>query len=334
MSLSLDLDNKWCYLKTHGSKEWESLPTYLDVAIPRILEFLARRDTKITFFIVGQDAVREENKAYLRMLADAGHEIANHSFHHDPWLHLYTPEKLNKELELAENAIEDATGAKVKGFRGPGFSLSTETLQVIKERGYEYDATAFPNLLNPLARAYFFAKSNLSAEQKEERKALFGSYSDAFRPVKPYNWNLGEEKLLELPVTTMPLFKVPIHFSYLVYLGSFASPLATLYTRVATSLCRLTSTQPSLLLHPLDFLGSDDDSDLAFFPGMNLESDKKLELMDKFFDIFSKHYEPVTMGEHISRIREKSDSLRTFEPAFAHDQNKEEPVAKQESQEP
>lgn len=321
MSLSLDLDNKWSYLKTHGSKDWETLPTYLDVAIPRILEFLAKRNIKITFFVVGQDAVREENKPYLRMLADAGHEIASHSFHHDPWLHLYTPEKLNHELELAENAIKEATGVEVKGFRGPGFSLSTDTLEVIRERGYEYDATAFPNLLNPLARAYFFAKSNLSAEQKEERKALFGSYSDAFRPVKPYRWNLEQGKLLELPVTTMPLFKVPMHFSYLVYLGGFASPLATLYTRFGAGLCRLTKTEPSLLLHPLDFLGADDDKDLEFFPGMSMESEKKLELMGKFFDIFCNHFEPVTMGEHIRRVRKVEDSLKVFEPAFAHDQN-------------
>ncbi len=321
MSLSLDLDNKWCYLKTHGSKEWESLPSYLHIAIPRILEFLEQRNIKITFFIVGQDAVVEENKPYLKMLADAGHEIACHSFHHDPWLHLYSKEKLNEELQLAEAAIAEATGAQVKGFRGPGFSLSSDTLEVVRNRGYEYDATAFPNLLNPLARAYFFAKSNLSKEQKEERKALFGSYSDAFRPVKPYYWNLGQNQLLELPVTTMPLFKIPIHFSYLVYLGSYASPLATLYTRIATTLCRLTGTEPSLLLHPLDFLGTDDDPDLGFFPGMNMQSEKKLVMMGQFFDIFGSHFEPVTMGEHISRVREASDTMKTFEPAFSHDRD-------------
>lgn len=73
-----------------------------------------------------------------------------------------------------------------------------------------------------LARAYFFAKSELSAEEKERRKALFGSFSDALRPVKPYRWTLAEESLLELPVTTMPLFKTPIHFSYLIYLASLS----------------------------------------------------------------------------------------------------------------
>ncbi len=62
-SLSLDLDNKWSYMKTHGDAGWESFPTYLDVIVPRSLKFLRERDLKITYFIVGQDAAREENHA-------------------------------------------------------------------------------------------------------------------------------------------------------------------------------------------------------------------------------------------------------------------------------
>jgi peptidoglycan/xylan/chitin deacetylase (PgdA/CDA1 family) len=56
-SLSLDLDNEWSYLKTHGDAGWKTFPTYLDVFIPSVLMALERLDLKITFFIVGQDAV-------------------------------------------------------------------------------------------------------------------------------------------------------------------------------------------------------------------------------------------------------------------------------------
>ena len=66
MSLSLDLDNKWSYLKTHGSERWVEYPSYLDIVVPRILEFLDARDIKITFFIVGQDAALEKNHAALK----------------------------------------------------------------------------------------------------------------------------------------------------------------------------------------------------------------------------------------------------------------------------
>ena len=95
-SLSLDLDNKWSYVKTHGDEGWESFPSYLDVVVPRVLEFLHERQLKITFFVVGQDAVLPKNRHALRSLADAGHEIGNHSFHHEPWLHLYSPQELAK----------------------------------------------------------------------------------------------------------------------------------------------------------------------------------------------------------------------------------------------
>ena len=318
MTLSLDLDNKWSYLKTHGSDQWETFPSYLDTVVPRIVEFLAKRNLSITFFIVGQDAALEKNHRALQMLPAAGHEIANHSFNHEPWLHLYSKEEIDSELAKAEHAIETATGVRVKGFRGPGFSLSTSTLEVLKERNYDYDATAFPNVLNPLARAYFFAKSNLTPEQKKQRKALFGSFSDAYRPVKPYRWKLEGGDLTELPVTTMPVFKIPIHFSYLVYLASFSPALARLYTRTAITMCRLTRTEPSLLLHPLDFMGYEDDSDLAFFPAMNMATDKKIALMHDFFDLLEMHFTPMPIGQYIEQMGE-SPSLRTYAPKFAHD---------------
>jgi len=277
-----------------------------------------QRDIKITFFIVGQDAVLEKNHAALGQLTAAGHEIANHSFHHEPWLHLYSREKLEGELARAEDAIESATGVRVKGFRGPGFSLSNSTLNVLQSRGYEYDATSFPNVLNPLARAYFFSKSRLSDEEKQQRKALFGTFSDAKRPVKPYRWSLEQGELLELPVTTMPVFKVPVHFSYLVYLASYSSPVASLYTSMAASMCRMTGTEPSLLLHPLDFMGAEDNTGLEFFPAMNMPVNKKLELMDGFFSRLQKSFRPVPMGEHIARIK-AGENLKQYPAVFAHD---------------
>ena len=61
-SLSLDLDNQWSYMKTHGDRGWESFPTYLPLVIPRILDFLAGRHLTISFFVVGQDAALEPNR--------------------------------------------------------------------------------------------------------------------------------------------------------------------------------------------------------------------------------------------------------------------------------
>lgn len=315
MSLSLDLDNKWAYLRTYGNSEWLQFPSYLDVACPRILKFLEERDLRITFFIVGKDATLERNREPIASLSQAGHEICNHSFFHEPWLHLYTEEEFETDLKKAEDAIEDVTGVKVSGFRGPGYSVNEMVLRVLGRNGYRFDASAFPNALNPLARAYLFATTNLSKEERKKRKALFGSFSDALRPVKPYEWRLGASALLELPVTTMPVFKVPIHFSYLIYLGGFSEALARAYLGFAIAMCKMTGTEPSLLLHPLDFLGSEDDDDLAAFPGMKLPLTRKLELMDAFFERLLRSFRPVTMGEHVAQI-EARGGLKQFAPKF------------------
>src|SRR5436305_2674393 len=103
-SLSLDLDNKWSYLKTHGDAGWETYPSYLPLVVPRVLDFLRQRGLTITFFIVGLDADRAENRAVLRAIADAGHEVGNHSFKHEPWLHLYSDPEIEAELSRAEDA--------------------------------------------------------------------------------------------------------------------------------------------------------------------------------------------------------------------------------------
>ena len=264
-SLSLDLDNQWSYMKIHGDSGWESFPSYLDLVVPRFLNFFQQCDLKLTVFIVGQDAALEKNHEALRAIADAGHEIGNHSFHHEPWLHLYSEEEIEKELALAEEHIEKATGKRPIGFRGPGFSCSRSILQVLARRGYQYDASTFPTFLGPLARAYYFMTAKLSEEEKQKRKALFGKFKDGLQPLNPYEWVLDDaSKLVEIPVTTMPIFKVPIHVSYILYLSSFSTTLALLYFQFALMLCRPTGTQLSLLLHPLDFLGRDDRTGTSF----------------------------------------------------------------------
>ncbi len=315
-SLSLDLDNQWSYMKTHGDDGWQSYPSYLDIAVPRILDFLAERRLTISFFIIGQDAALPKNRDAIRAIAAAGHELGNHSFRHEPWLHLYSRAELERELQEAEDAIESLTGVRTRGFRGPGFSVTATTLDVLLSRGYDYDATVFPNLLNPLARAYLFSGSRLSGEEKKQRSALFGTWKDAARPVQPFKWQLQSGELLEIPVTTMPWLKLPLHLSYLVYLGKFSRPAARAYFRLALGACRLSGTNPSILLHPLDFLGREDCPALGFFPGMDLPRARKLALVGEFFDILTAHWEPVTMGEHARRVAASQSVLRRLTPVL------------------
>ena len=309
-SLSLDLDNQWSYMKTHGDQGWQTFPSYLDVVVPRVLNFLEERDLKITFFIVGQDAALAKNHAAIRSIASAEHEIGNHSFHHDPWLHLYTEGQIETELERAEEYIEGITGQRPIGFRGPGYSLSSATIQVLTRRGYLYDASTLPTFLGPLARAYYLMTTDLMGEEKRKRKRLFGPFRNGFRPIRPYKWRvdagLGSDGLIEIPVTTMPILKVPFHVSYVLYLSTYSSTLALSYFKLAMLLCRLTNTQPSLLLHPLDFLGGDDIGELAFFPAMKLPREEKLRVVSEILRLYSDQYTVRTLKQHAQLVVETS----------------------------
>lgn len=313
-SLSLDLDNQWSYMKTHGDEGWQEFPSYLDVVVPRVLDFCAKRELLMTVFIVGQDAALEKNHAALASISDAGHEIGNHSFKHEPWLHLYERSDIEAELAQTERALEEVTGQRPRGFRGPGFSFSQELLEVLAERGYDYDCSTFPTFLGPLARLYYFLTSRLTTDQKQERKRLFGRFREGFRTLRPHYLETARGTLVEIPVTTMPIFKVPIHVSYLLYLNKFSKLLAKTYFRIALALCRLTGVAPSLLLHPLDFLGKDDQVGLEFFPGMDLTSQRKLECVGWAVDLLASRYDVRPMCEHVSAFIEKN--VRAQEPAM------------------
>lgn len=318
-SLSLDLDNQWAYMRTHSDSGWETFPSYFDNAVPRILNFLKNYDLTITFFVVGQDAALKRNHAALHSIASAGHEIGNHSFSHTPWLHLYTEQQILKEITRAEEEIEQVTGYKTIGFRGPGYSLSKTVLKVLNDLDYLYDASTLPTFLGPLARAYYFMKAQLTSAEKYERGKLFGTLEDGLRPIRPYQWDLSfngdKNKLVEIPVTTMPLVKIPFHLSYILYISTFSYPLAISYFRTALFLCRLTGVQPSLLLHPIDFLGWDDVEGLDFFPGMSLHSEEKMRVLDSTLRLFAKQFDVLTMQGHTDRVVNKSLN-RIIEPKF------------------
>ncbi len=306
-SVSLDLDNQWSYMKTHGDPGWETFPSYLDVFVPHALDALAALDLTITFFIVGQDAALAKNADAFRMLASRGHEVGNHSFHHEQWIHLFSRDRIRQEVGEASESILKATGKQPTGYRGPGFTWSPDLLEVIEELGYVYDASTLPTYIGPLARLYYFRSSALSEEEMKKRKELFGGFRQGLSPVKPYLWDLGPQRtLLEIPVTTIPIVKTPFHLSYLLYLSRYSRLLMRLYLKTALVMCRLTRTEPSFLLHPLDLLGGEQVPALAFFPGMDVSAARKIEVFREVLGEIGKSFELCTMGRHAQELLKRS----------------------------
>jgi polysaccharide deacetylase family protein (PEP-CTERM system associated) len=109
-----------------------------------ILEKLADWRISATFFIVGQ--IAETNAALVRSIYDAGHEVASHGWDHRR-LHTMTPQTFREDLRKSKQALEEATGACVVGYRAPTFSVVAQTawaLDVLAEMEFLYDSSIYP----------------------------------------------------------------------------------------------------------------------------------------------------------------------------------------------
>lgn len=292
-ALSLDLDNHWSYLKIRGDDRWRGYPSYLRTLVPVVLDELRRAGQRITFFVVGADAERRENHEPLQAIVRAGHDVGNHSHRHESWMHRYSRAEVEEELERSERAIENATGVRPRGFRGPGFAVSPVILDVLGRRGYRYDASTLPTFIGPLARWYYFRHAKFAAAERRERATLFGTWSDGLRPNKPHL----SRGVLELPVTVVPGVRTPFHVSYLLYLASYSRSAARAYFCAALALCVASKTAPSLLLHPLDFLGAGEAAGLEFFPGMHLSGRFKRSFVADVLHEYRRRFHVVAMDE-------------------------------------
>jgi hypothetical protein len=113
------------------------------------------------------------------------------------------------------------------------------------------------------------------ARKDFDGRHLFGPARDAFLPQKPFRWS--GTKLLEFPITTMPIGRTPIHMSYLQGISSRSPKLAESYFRVALRQAGRRGVGLSFLIHPPDVLDEHDAPELSYLPGMSRPWKAKLD---------------------------------------------------------
>ncbi len=302
-SLSVDLDNKWAYLRAAGRSDWKSVNSYLPEVTDRMADLLGELGLPLTVFLVGRDLDRDEDIAAIESLRRLGNvEFANHSLNHLPWMHTLAVAEIETEIRETHSRIESALGCRAIGFRGPGFSCPPPVLEALAKLDYAYDASTFPTSMAPIARAVFLARTRLKGEQKEKAKELYGGFASMRKPNRPYRRSVAGRTLWEIPVTVMPWVRTPIHFSYFTFLAGISTSAAKAYFATAMRLCRRTGTTPSLLLHPPDFLGCGDDRDMAYFPGMKLPRETKLALIRWALQRLSRQFTVHTLADQVRRL--------------------------------
>ena len=100
----------------------------------QLIDILGKYNIKATFFVVGAwvDKYPESVKA----LADAGHEIENHSSTH-PHLPQCSSEQIRQELEDCNSKIEAITGTAPKFHRCPYGDYDNNSIRTIRSIGME-----------------------------------------------------------------------------------------------------------------------------------------------------------------------------------------------------
>jgi peptidoglycan/xylan/chitin deacetylase (PgdA/CDA1 family) len=102
---------------------------------PKLLNLLAARHIKATFFVVGQNAA--DHPEILQRAVSEGHEIGNHSWSH-PNFGKMSDEKVRRELKTTEDAITKACGVRPTLMRPPYGSLTKRQERWIHDEfGYQ-----------------------------------------------------------------------------------------------------------------------------------------------------------------------------------------------------
>ena len=130
--------------KNVARSQWNDFPHHVVDNTKRMLEMLAKSDVRATFYILGW--VANEYPGLVREIADAGHEIASHSYWHRLVYEL-TPDEFRQDLRDSKRAIEDASGVVVDSYRAPSFSITQKSiwaLDILAEEGFTCDSSIFP----------------------------------------------------------------------------------------------------------------------------------------------------------------------------------------------
>jgi len=157
---------------------WESLEGRVERNTDAVLALFDEAGVKATFFTLGW--VAQRHPALIRRIAAAGHELASHGWDHKRVFTL-TEAEFRADLGRARDAIEQAAGERVGGYRAPSFSIDARTPwahPVLAEEGYAYSSSVAP----------------IRHDHYGWREAP----RFAWRPV-------AGAKLIELPVTTVEL---------------------------------------------------------------------------------------------------------------------------------
>ena len=293
-AISIDMDPLWHYLNARGFSPLQTthLNAVYDDALPRFLDVFDEYHVKATFFLVGKDASRSDNKSHIQQIIKRGHEIANHSYNHHQDFKTLSFEEKRCEIEEAHKVLSDVCGENVVGFRAPGWGIDADVMGLLEDLGYAYDSSIFPSLLTtPISLI------NWIMNRGKLNQGIGGSLNVGLAPKTPYRphrgkiWRRGDMRLMELPPSILPVIQLPFLGTLLYLWGKKVFTLSFHYLK--------RFHRPLLYeLHGIemvDYYHSIQDDRLKVKPGLLKTMEEKLNLYRFMLSTFQKHYIFITM---------------------------------------
>jgi len=116
------------------------------VAVPRILELLAREHIPTTWFVPGHTL--ETFPSNTEAILTGGHELACHGWYHEDFSELAADAQraiLGRWVEAATSRV----GSGPRGFRAPYWALGPKTLELVVGAGFTYDSSLMADDYRP-----------------------------------------------------------------------------------------------------------------------------------------------------------------------------------------
>jgi len=125
--------------------EWDARECRVERNVERILALLQRRGAQATFFTLGWLA--ERYPQMVRRIVEQGHELASHGYGHERVSELDRA-RFRQDLMRAKGVLEDVSGAAVRGYRAPSFSIDQRNrawaFETLAETGHLYSSSIYP----------------------------------------------------------------------------------------------------------------------------------------------------------------------------------------------
>jgi peptidoglycan/xylan/chitin deacetylase (PgdA/CDA1 family) len=113
---------------------------------PRLLDLLDKYDITTTWNITGHSI--ESFPKQSEMVVQAGHELGLHGYSHENPLAM-TKEQEQAVLNKTYDLVVDLCGKAPKGYSAPWWELSPNTIDLLLEKGIEYDHSLMENDHSP-----------------------------------------------------------------------------------------------------------------------------------------------------------------------------------------